>query len=159
MRAQDLSIIEPLSANISCVPSSMSVYVHVFILDCVREMIIFSSNVLAVEPDPPPPPSIFLPQLSRHVVSNMYICHLRHHRANFRWYYSHSKHTLSSSLAIPGISLFPIKGDKNGELSLTTVRTWVKYIVVQIFRVIYRGLINVLPEGVLVPPIHTPIPK
>jgi hypothetical protein len=68
----------------------------------------------------------------------------------------HYKYIFTSSLAVPGISLFPIKGDKNGISDLTTVRAWVKYIIVENFRQISQGLNDVLPEGAVVPPIHTP---
>ena len=57
MRAQDLGIIELLHANISCAPSFVSVYTHVLLLDYVQEMIIFTSNALAVQSDPPPLPT------------------------------------------------------------------------------------------------------
>ena len=59
MRAEDLGIIEPLRANISCTKSYMSVYAHVLIFNCVREMIIFTSNALAVQSDTPTPPSTY----------------------------------------------------------------------------------------------------
>jgi len=39
----------------------------------------------------------------------------------------------SSSLAVPGISLFMIKGDEIGKSGLTTVLAWVKYIIVESF--------------------------
>jgi hypothetical protein len=63
---------------------------------------------------------------------------------------------LSSSLAVPGISLFPIKGDENGESGLTTVHAWVRCVVMEIFRLIDEGLNNVLLEGALVPSILAP---
>jgi hypothetical protein len=47
-------IIEAVHANINCAPSFVSAYAHVLLLDCVREMIRLTSNVLAVQSDPPP---------------------------------------------------------------------------------------------------------
>jgi hypothetical protein len=63
---------------------------------------------------------------------------------------------LSSSLAVPGISLFPIKGDENGESGLTTVHAWVKYVVMEIFRLVDEGLNNVLRRVPSSPPILAP---
>ena len=150
MRAQGLGILEPERTNICCAPSFVSVYAHLLLLDCVQQVIIFMSNVLAVQSDSPTPPTIYY----RHnwavilsLICIMYICYLRPPGADVRWCYSHSKHTFSSSLAIPGISLFPIKGDENGKSDLTTIRASVKYIIVGNFRRIGRGLNSVLPEG------------
>ena len=61
----------------------------------------------------------------------------------------------SSSLAESGISLFPMKGNRNEKSDLTAVFVCVKYITVASFRQIGRGLYIVLPEGVKFPPIHT----
>ena len=57
MNAEVPSIIEPLCANMSCAPSPTSVYAHVLLVDCVREMMRFTSNVLAVQSDSPPLPA------------------------------------------------------------------------------------------------------
>ena len=81
----------------------------------------------------------------------MYIRYLRHPGANVRWCYSHYKYIFSSSFAIGGISLFPVKGDENGKSDITTVRAGIKYIIVESFRQISQGLNNVLPEGAQVP--------
>lgn len=59
MNAEDPGIIEPLCANISCAPSHTSVYAYVLLLDCVREMMRFTSNALAV--------SIRLPHPSQNI--------------------------------------------------------------------------------------------
>ena len=59
VRTQGHGILEPYRANISCAQSFMSVYEHFLLLDCVRQMIIFTSNVFAVQSDPPTPPSIY----------------------------------------------------------------------------------------------------
>ncbi len=48
-----------------------------------------------------------------------------------------------------GISVFLIKGDKNGKSGHTTIRAWIKYNIVEIFRQIGLGLNNVLAEDVL----------
>jgi len=45
--------------------------------------------------------------------------------------------------------LFPIKGDENGKSGRTTIRAWIKYIIVEIFGQIGRGLNNVLTKDVL----------
>ena len=52
-------------------------------------------------------------------------------------------------IAVAGISLFLIKGDENEKSGRTTIRTWIKYIIVEIFRKISRGLNNVLTKDVL----------
>ena len=57
MRAQGPDILEAEHANISCAPSYMSVYAHFLLL--VQEVIIFVSNALGVQSDPPTPPSIY----------------------------------------------------------------------------------------------------
>ena len=57
MRAQDPGIIEAVHANISDAPSFVSVCAHILLLDCVREVIRFTNNVLAVQSDPPPLPA------------------------------------------------------------------------------------------------------
>ena len=49
VRAEDHGIFEPLHANISCVPSFMSVFAHFLLLDYVQEVIAFLSNVPPVE--------------------------------------------------------------------------------------------------------------
>ena len=59
MRAQGPSVLEPERTNIYCAPSYVSVYTHILILDCVQQVIIFMSNVLAVQSDPPTPPSTY----------------------------------------------------------------------------------------------------
>ena len=59
MRAEDLGIIEPLHANISCTSSYMSVYAHVLLFDRVCKMIIFTSNALAVQSDTPTPSNTY----------------------------------------------------------------------------------------------------
>ena len=48
-----------------------------------------------------------------------------------------------------GISIFLIKGDKNGKSGRTTIRAWIKYIIVEIFSQIGGGLNNVLAEDVV----------
>ena len=45
-------IIEAVHANISCAPSFVGAYAHVLLLDCVREMNKFTSNMFAVQSDP-----------------------------------------------------------------------------------------------------------
>jgi len=138
----------------------MSVYAHVLLFECVQKVIVFMGNALAVQSNPlHPSRHIFPRQLSRPFVSNMYICYLRHSGANVRRWYLHSKCNFSSSLAVPGISLFRVKGAKNGGSDLTTIRARVKYIVVGNFRQIGRGLNNVLLEPPQVPPIRTPYLK
>ena len=57
--------------------------------------------------------------------------------------------TLFLLIAVAGISLFLMKGDENGKSGHTTIRAWIKYIIVEIFRQISRGLNNVLTEDVL----------
>src|ERR1700733_12969804 len=52
-------IMEAVQANISCASSFVSAYVHVLLLDRVREMIRFSSNVFALQSDPTTPPSTY----------------------------------------------------------------------------------------------------
>ena len=59
MRAQDPGIIEPANDHISCVPSYISVSVHVLLLQCVQKVIVFMCNALAVQSDPSTPPSIY----------------------------------------------------------------------------------------------------
>ena len=131
----------------------MSVYVHILILECVQKVIVFMGNALGVQSNPPhPSQDIFPLQLSRSFVSNMYMCYLRHSGANVRGWYLHSKCNFSSSLAVPGISLFSIKADENGRSALTAVRAWVTYIIVESLRQIGRGLSDVLPGGAQIPP-------
>jgi hypothetical protein len=103
-----------------------------------------------------PSQHIFPPQLSLYFVSNMYICYLRHPGVNVRWRYSHSKYTFSSSLAVLGISLFPIKGDENGGSDVIIVRACVNCIMVGSFRRIGRGLNNLLPPRVPKFPLSAP---
>jgi len=155
VRTQGHGILKQGRANISCAPSYISVHAHVLLLDCVREMIIFTRNVLAVQPNPHPSQHIFMPQLGRYFVSNMYIYYMRHPGANVRWCYSHYKYTFSSSPAIPGTSLFPIMRDENRKSGLTTVLVWLKYMIVEIFRQIGQGLNDVLPEVPKFPSIRT----
>jgi hypothetical protein len=45
--------------------------------------------------------------------------------------------------AVASIFLFLIKGGENGKLGHTTFRVWIKYIIIEIFRQIGRGLNNV----------------
>ena len=138
----------------------MNVYARVLLFECVQKVIVFMGNALAVQSNPPHPSRhIFPPQLSRLFVSNMYICNLRHSGANVRWWYSHSKCNFSSSLAGLGMSLFRVKGGKNGRSGITTVLVLVKYIMAENFRQIGRGLNNVLLEAPQVPPIRTPYLK
>ena len=59
MRAQGTGVLEPECTNIYCAPLSVSVYAHVLLLDCVQQVIIFMSNALAVQSDPPTPPSTY----------------------------------------------------------------------------------------------------
>ena len=49
MRAEGHGIFELLHANISCAPRSMSVFAHFSLLDYVRGMMRFTSNVPQVE--------------------------------------------------------------------------------------------------------------
>ena len=53
----------------------------------------------------------------------------------------------SSSLVMPGISLFCIKGDENGKSGVATDHTWDKYIIVGSFKQIFRDLYNILSKG------------
>jgi hypothetical protein len=55
VRAQDPGTLEPVLVNISCAPSVMSVCAHFLLLGCVQKVIIFPSNALGVQSDPPPP--------------------------------------------------------------------------------------------------------
>ncbi len=100
---------------------------------------------------PPPLPEYFRCNWAG-FVSNIYTHYLWRCSANVRRRYSHSKYIFSSSFAVAGISLFPIKGGEKGKSGLTTIRAWVKYLIVEIFRQIGWGSnnINVLPEGTLV---------
>src|ERR1700730_15893822 len=103
---------------------------------------------------PYPSQHIFPPQSSRVFVSNTHIYYLRCPGANVQWGYSHSKCTFSSSLAISGIS--PIKGDEIGKSGFTAIHGLIKYIIVENFRLIGRGINNVLPQVPKFTPIHTP---
>ena len=114
---------------------------------------------LLLNQKPHPSHHIFPPQFSLYFVSNMYICYLRHPGVNVRWRYSHSKYTFSSSLAVLGISLFPIKGDENGGSDVIIVGACVNCIIVGSFRQIGRGLSNLLPEGAQVPLYPHPVLK
>ena|ERR1700733_15671227 len=107
MRAQDPGTLELVCTNSYCMPSYISVYVHLLILDCVQQVIIFMSNVLAVQSDPPTPPSIYYHHNCAVLLSPIYICYLRHPGANVQWCYSHSKYPSPPHLPY---SHYPLNG-------------------------------------------------
>ena len=72
MRADNPGIIEPLHANIGFAPSYIIVYAHILILDCVREMMRFTSDALAVQSDSLPLPE-YISAVIEPVLSLTYI--------------------------------------------------------------------------------------
>ena len=111
---------------------------------------------LLLNQTPPPLPANISTQLSRAFVSNIYICYMRCPGANVRRHYLHSKYTSPPHLPYPAYPLLSIKGDENGKSDGTTVCAWVKYVIVEILRLISRGLNNVLLKGV---PVSSCVPR
>ena len=154
--AENPCIVEVVCTNISCAPLYTSVFAHIVILDYVHEVIRFRSNAPAAQWVIPTLPA-YIPATIKPAFCAYRIYWLSATpQSNIRRCYLHYKYMFSSSLAISGISLFPIKEDENGKSGHINICAWVKGVMVESFKQIDRGL-NVLPKAAkFIPPIRTP---